>query len=210
MQLQCKDIGDEEFLDAVRTAARLGGIGPAMSWDVGCVLAGHPEHIGQSLAHVSYPGKECFPWRLVRAKAKKLIDRGRLDGCPCGCRGDYRVVEDQLPSSSGRVLIAPLADGPWGERGWRELGWTTEEDLRPSQPPFELKLLPALSERTLRSMLIPVAISAGNLTAAFCGMGEAIRAAGSFRRINREQEKRIRASRLRSQYRQKRGRRQYR
>lgn len=89
--MQCKDIANEVFLDAVRTASRLSGGGWAMSWDVGCVLAGHPEHIAQTGSHADYALGECFPWRLVRAKARKLIDNGLLDGCPCGCRGDFEI-----------------------------------------------------------------------------------------------------------------------
>lgn len=29
---------------------------------------------------------------LIRAKAKKLIGLGLIDGCACGCRGDFRLV----------------------------------------------------------------------------------------------------------------------
>jgi len=32
------------------------------------------------------------PRRVVLSKARKLIDRGLLDGCACGCRGDFEVT----------------------------------------------------------------------------------------------------------------------
>lgn len=100
--MQCKDIPDEVFLDAVRTAGRLLGTRAAFSWSVSCVLAGHPEHLEQLPAaggHVL--GYQCFPWRLIRAKAAKLIGAERMDGCPCGCRGDFvalpPAVERETP-----------------------------------------------------------------------------------------------------------------
>jgi hypothetical protein len=30
-----------------------------------------------------------LPTKVIRAKARRLIRRGLLDGCPCGCRGDF-------------------------------------------------------------------------------------------------------------------------
>ena len=32
------------------------------------------------------------PEKVVRAKARKLIRRGIIDGCACGCRGDFSVA----------------------------------------------------------------------------------------------------------------------
>ncbi len=32
-----------------------------------------------------------LPEKLIRAKAKSLIKRGLMTGCPCGCRGDFEV-----------------------------------------------------------------------------------------------------------------------
>lgn len=36
---------------------------------------------------------EGTPEKLARAKMRQLIKRGLVDGCPCGCRGDYRITE---------------------------------------------------------------------------------------------------------------------
>lgn len=88
--MKAADITDEAFLDAVDEVARLRSepgrpwtIG-ASRWDVATVLAGHPELVGVSTA--DWPN---MPPKVVLAKARKLIRRGLLDGCDCGCRGDF-------------------------------------------------------------------------------------------------------------------------
>ena len=52
----------------------------AMRWDVE--------------AEVSRVMGEDVHWKITLAKARKLINQGRMDGCPCGCRGDYRLVPE--------------------------------------------------------------------------------------------------------------------
>ncbi len=87
--MKAADISDEAFLSAVDDAIRLRGpmwaLG-ATRWDVGAVLAGHPEDVGGTV--VEYPQ---MPQKVVLAKARRLINRGLIDGCACGCRGDFRV-----------------------------------------------------------------------------------------------------------------------
>lgn len=34
-----------------------------------------------------------FPEKVVRAKLSSMIKRGVIDGCTCGCRGDFNVLE---------------------------------------------------------------------------------------------------------------------
>lgn len=41
-----------------------------------------------------------WPWKVVHAKVRALIRRGLLDGCDCGCRGDWSLTE------KGRVFLA--------------------------------------------------------------------------------------------------------
>jgi hypothetical protein len=85
----CKDIPDGVFLAAVDEAIRLRSEDDerqwlwATRWDVAAVLASRPEDVGGS--PVEYAE---MPERLLLAKAKRLIERGLLDGCACGCRGD--------------------------------------------------------------------------------------------------------------------------
>lgn len=34
-----------------------------------------------------------IPWNLAKAKMGSLICRGLVDGCACGCRGDFVLTE---------------------------------------------------------------------------------------------------------------------
>lgn len=40
----------------------------------------------------SFPQGTATPPRLVLAKMAKLIKQGLVDGCACGCRGDYEIT----------------------------------------------------------------------------------------------------------------------
>ena len=83
--MQCKDIPDELFLEAVRACA-LTQSGWAMRWDVGAALD-----------VIMGP----VPEKLVMAKAKKLIKAGKMDGCTCGCRGDFQLPEPPVVQGHG-------------------------------------------------------------------------------------------------------------
>lgn len=43
-----------------------------------------------------------FPEKVVLAKARQLIRRGLIDGCGCGCRGDFEITP------VGREFLAAL------------------------------------------------------------------------------------------------------
>jgi hypothetical protein len=73
--MQCKDIPDETFLDAVRSAPPSAAIGWRNRWDVHQAL--------EELTGIDIPEK------LLMAKARRLESRGLLGGCTCGCRGDW-------------------------------------------------------------------------------------------------------------------------
>ena len=101
--MKAADITDDAFLAAVIEVAFIRtelygpwGIGSSR-WDVAAVLAGHPEDVAGSPQDYSN-----MPDKVVLAKARKLIKRGLVDGCACGCRGDFTV-------------LAPLGD--LGDRG---------------------------------------------------------------------------------------------
>lgn len=87
-------LADEQFLHAIREATRIRGeveecewtIGVSR-WDLTAYLAGDPDNIGGNPK--VYPG---MPARVVLAKAKSMIERGLVDGCACGCRGDFTVT----------------------------------------------------------------------------------------------------------------------
>ena len=86
--MKAADITNEAFLAAVQTAAQIRGHRSATRWDVAAVLAGHPEDVGQGPQN--YPA---MPEKVVLAKARRLIRRRILDGCACGCRGDFEPVD---------------------------------------------------------------------------------------------------------------------
>jgi hypothetical protein len=48
---------------------------------------------GQQLARIEEALRE-FPSKVVRAKLGRMIEKGRLQGCACGCRGDFKVVTE--------------------------------------------------------------------------------------------------------------------
>ena len=88
-QFQAKDIDDKFMLEAVWYVQNLpSGIcyqsnlweyRPhwAMRWDVERLLP-------------------MFPIRVIEAKVDALERRGLMQGCTCGCRGDYELMPDGL------------------------------------------------------------------------------------------------------------------
>ncbi len=83
-RMQCKDIPDDAFLDAVRrTPGYDGSTQPAVwrpRWKVQAELE---KRLGP------------IPENLFLAKARRLGRRGLLGGCTdCSCRGDYHIAAD--------------------------------------------------------------------------------------------------------------------
>lgn len=78
-RMQCKDIPDSVFLGAVRRVRN--PYGDATFGDLQDDL---------EEAH-GYPIHE----RLVLAKARRLIRRGVLRGCACGCQGAFRIPDEE-------------------------------------------------------------------------------------------------------------------
>lgn len=75
--MQAKDIPDTAILSRIRSI--WGGF--AMLWEI------WPE----------------LPEKLVRAKLRKLYFRDLINGCPCGCRGDFQLTikgEEYLDKST--------------------------------------------------------------------------------------------------------------
>ena len=72
MSVQCKDIEDGPLVRFVAAKQAEKGMW-VNSWDF-------------------EPPYSELPDRLFRAKMGKLIAKGYLTGCPCGCRGDYEVT----------------------------------------------------------------------------------------------------------------------
>lgn len=71
--MQAKDIDSDEFVAMVDRFEREHGRW-MLIWDV---MERHPD----------------WPVKVIRAKADKLIRQRRIDGCACGCRGDFTVTD---------------------------------------------------------------------------------------------------------------------
>lgn len=97
-QLQCKDIDNEAFLEAVGQVKEIRGGPWASRWDVTAVLSGHPEFVLTPPYGITIQvdWEQLIPQKLILAKARKLIRRGVLSGCYCGCRGDFMLTDKTI------------------------------------------------------------------------------------------------------------------
>lgn len=69
--IQCKDIADEPILQFLLKAK-----GNLCSW-----------HSVRNALPENFAAK-----KLILAKMGQLIKRGLINGCPCGCRGDFQIT----------------------------------------------------------------------------------------------------------------------
>jgi hypothetical protein len=86
--MQCKDIPDRPILEFLARQDC-----PA-TWGEGYFMS--------TVRDAMPPGT---PDRLQRAKMARLIRRGLVGGCDCGCRGDYEITE------KGRDWLAWALEG---------------------------------------------------------------------------------------------------
>jgi hypothetical protein len=83
-RMQCKDIPDDVFLDAVRRTPGYDGSTDGSVWRLRWKV--------QETLEVEVG---LLPERLFLAKARRLGQRGLLGGCTdCLCRGDYHIAAD--------------------------------------------------------------------------------------------------------------------
>lgn len=105
--MQRKDVDDRVILAGIAVACALndrvrplGNGWPWEScsrWDLDFVLSGVPERVGVG----PYDGYEPWlPHKLLMAKLDHMERRGLIDGCTCGCRGDFTILD------KGRALAA--------------------------------------------------------------------------------------------------------
>jgi len=78
-RMQCKDIPDAVLLDAIRRTPGTSSANWRMRWDV------------QAEVEVAVG---LVPENLFLAKMRRLLARGLVGGCDCGCRGDYHLPEE--------------------------------------------------------------------------------------------------------------------
>lgn len=76
--MKCSDIPELPILKFLLDR-KIKGLGWATSF------SGYENSIDQAMKGV--------PYKLVLAKMKKLIARGLVDGCACGCSGDFEITE---------------------------------------------------------------------------------------------------------------------
>lgn len=91
-----RDLDDYTFLAAVRAVTDGQGYGTAVRDYVARVLTGRSwdDPISWEQLEAEMPGK------VVLAKAKRLEGRGLIDGCMCGCRGDWELTEAGMAALS--------------------------------------------------------------------------------------------------------------
>ncbi len=95
-----RDIDDREFLRAVELCKRGSW---ATRWDVQFYLSGYGTQTDWSVDEEEL----IVHWKLVIAKAKRLIARGLLDGCTCTCRGDYYLTDKGKEFLNESVVSVP-------------------------------------------------------------------------------------------------------
>lgn len=91
--MQCKDIPDRPILEFIRrveaqeieysyeNSGKVETFRPTSA----CVFIGTSYSVAQAMPGVTSE-------KLVRAKMTKLLKRGLVNGCPCGCRGDFTLT----------------------------------------------------------------------------------------------------------------------
>jgi hypothetical protein len=70
---QAKDISDQAALEAIKATRQ--DWGKSMLGDVEKKLSS-------------------FPSKVVKAKLSSMIRRGIIDGCDCGCSGNFEILRD--------------------------------------------------------------------------------------------------------------------
>lgn len=96
---KASDIPDVEMIEIVRRCADAEcsypmesgwhGGRPGYAYDSSRPARGHWAN-WMDISNYLYPE---VPHKIVQAKLSRLIQRGLIDGCPCGCRGDYEMTE---------------------------------------------------------------------------------------------------------------------
>lgn len=90
--MKAADIPDEEFLFAVAWVQWGGGMW-ALFTEVEEVLVG-------------------YPWKVMRAKARRLLDRGLMTGCACGCRGDFEITDAGVKVLVDELILFEVTEPP--------------------------------------------------------------------------------------------------
>lgn len=95
--MQCKDIPDLPVLDFIGRCER-GEVAHSYTEPSGKLITFYPNATwfdyeprpGNTVLHAMPPGT---PEKLGLAKVRMLMRRGLIDGCCCGCRGDFTLTD---------------------------------------------------------------------------------------------------------------------
>lgn len=86
--MQCKDIDDLPILEFISLFGRNDKGSPTMD-KLPAIIGGG----SSDLRCVSRAMPGVTSWKLAHAKMIMLHRRGLIDGCTCGCRGDFELTE---------------------------------------------------------------------------------------------------------------------
>lgn len=95
--MQCKDIPTRPILEFLRNH---GGIGCHWYEPDPSIEGGHWRSVRKAMP----PG---LADKLVLAKMRSLVRRGLVDGCTCGCRGDWELTEKGEAEIAGGRMMPP-------------------------------------------------------------------------------------------------------
>ncbi len=88
--MQAKDVPDRPVLEFLTT---LSNTWPANWVDLESEKKYDPKYQGHSVLHGMPEGT---PRKVALAKMRSLIKRGLVEGCSCGCRGDFKITDDGI------------------------------------------------------------------------------------------------------------------
>lgn len=77
--MQCKDIPERPILEFLAARSQIW-----CNW-----YPGDENDVGQAMPPL--PNE-----KLALAKMRQMINKGLVDGCPCGCRGDFVITDAGL------------------------------------------------------------------------------------------------------------------
>ena len=118
MKIQAKHIPERPILEFL-----------AMQGGIGCTTWRNSDGTPfdeRSLANVI---PATFPHKVVTAKLKSLIRRGLVEGCTCGCRGDW-----ELTAKGRQYLGLPVSQGIQTTEEAQALAQTLVEQFREQYP----------------------------------------------------------------------------
>lgn len=97
-KLQCKDIPDLPILAFLHNL-------PGFDWRDGTWFSGFDNSVDQAMP-------EGISEKLVLAKMGMLIRRYLVDGCTCGCRGDFKLTDKGRAYLSEKLNPSPKPQSP--------------------------------------------------------------------------------------------------